>query len=78
MLSYMQNKPLPHSLWRHYKSTGGVDHTYEVIGIARHSETEEDMIVYCPLYDVPPDSWAYSCEFIARPLSMWYDIVEYH
>lgn len=31
--------------YRHYK--GG---EYDVIGVARHSETEEEMVVYRPLY----------------------------
>jgi len=31
--------------WRHYK--GG---EYEVIGVARHSETHEPLVVYRPLY----------------------------
>ncbi|MEM1111937.1 MAG: DUF1653 domain-containing protein [Pseudomonadota bacterium] len=31
--------------YRHYK--GG---EYEVLGVARHSETEEELVVYRPLY----------------------------
>lgn len=69
--------PTPHSYWRHYKSTGWDDHIYEVIGIAIHSETEEAMVMYRPLYVVPPDSWAYGYDYVTRPLSLWYDIVEY-
>lgn len=41
--------PLPDTRsgrYRHYK--GG---EYEVIGVARHSETLEPMVVYRPLYD---------------------------
>jgi hypothetical protein len=41
--------PLPHTplgRYRHYK--GG---EYEVIGVARHSETLEPMVVYRPLYN---------------------------
>jgi hypothetical protein len=40
--------PLPEieaGLYRHYK--GG---RYEVIGVARHSETHEALVVYRPLY----------------------------
>lgn len=32
--------------WRHYK--GG---EYEVVTVARHSETQEPMVVYRPLYN---------------------------
>ncbi|WP_058534517.1 DUF1653 domain-containing protein [Legionella saoudiensis] len=32
--------------YRHYKN----EKLYEVIGLARHSETEEDMVVYKALY----------------------------
>ena len=38
------NEPLP-GKYRHYK--GGL---YEVVGIARHSETQEKLVVYRPLY----------------------------
>ena len=31
--------------YRHYKGN-----LYEVIGVARHSETEESLVVYTPLY----------------------------
>ncbi|WP_374318234.1 DUF1653 domain-containing protein [Aquabacterium sp.] len=37
--------PLKLGLYRHYK-----DLPYEVIGLARHSETLEPMVVYRPLY----------------------------
>ncbi len=67
--------PIPGSHWRHYKSDGTNLHTYEVVGMARHSETHEDMVVYRPLYNVPKDSWAYGYDFVTRPLSLWYDIV---
>ena len=36
----------PTGRYRHYK--GG---EYEVIGVARHSETHEPMVVYRPLYN---------------------------
>jgi hypothetical protein len=49
-----------------------------VIGIAVHSETEEPMVIYRPLYSVPPESWAYGYDYVTRPLSLWYDIVEYY
>jgi hypothetical protein len=36
---------VPPGRYRHYK--GG---SYEVLGVARHSETEEDFVVYRALY----------------------------
>ncbi|HTR01276.1 MAG TPA: DUF1653 domain-containing protein [Candidatus Acidoferrum sp.] len=37
--------PIPLGRYRHYK---GKD--YSVVGFARHSETEEVMVLYVPLY----------------------------
>ena len=50
--------PLTPGRYRHYK--GG---EYTVIGIARHSETEEQMVVYRPEYG--------DRELWVRPLSMF-------
>lgn len=49
--------------YRHYK--GG---EYDVLGIARHSETEEDMVVYRPRYGERA-LWV-------RPLAMFLESVE--
>jgi len=43
-LSSLPDTPL--GLYRHYK--GG---EYEVLGVARHSETHEPLVVYRPLYN---------------------------
>ena len=48
--------------YRHFKGN-----VYEVIAIAKHSETEEDMVVYKPL-DGDQGIWV-------RPLSMWSEII---
>ncbi len=64
--------PKNNTHWRHYKSIGWTDHTYEVIGIAKHSETSEDMVVYRPMYEVTRDSWVYGYDFSVRPLLMRY------
>ncbi len=49
--------------YRHYK--GG---EYEVLGVARHSETEEELVVYRPLYG-EGGLWV-------RPLGMFTENVE--
>ena len=55
----MEQKQLPvRGRYRHFK---GME--YEVIGIAHHSETMEDMVVYRALYG-EGDLWV-------RPASMW-------
>lgn len=45
-------------VYKHYKGN-----YYRVLGIARHSETLEDMVVYQALYG--------KGELWVRPLSMW-------
>ena len=56
------NEPVP-GRYRHYK--GG---EYEVIGVARHSETHEPLVVYRPLYN---DSGLW-----VRPHAMFFEEVE--
>ena len=51
-------------IYKHFK--GG---RYEVIGVARHSETLEEMVVYRALYG---DGGLWT-----RPASMWNETVEY-
>lgn len=40
-------QPIPLGRYRHYKGK-----YYSVVGFARHSETEETMVLYVPLYGV--------------------------
>ncbi len=54
---------LPLGLYRHYK--GG---EYRVMGVARHSETEELLVVYQPQYG--------EREWWVRPLSMFTEQVK--
>ena len=64
----MSNDPLPDlpptplGRYRHYR--GG---EYEVIGVARHSETLEPLVVYRPLYNTT-GLWV-------RPHAMFYGMV---
>lgn len=55
--------PLTPGRYRHFK--GG---EYEVLGVARHSEGLEDMVVYRPLYN--------NTGLWVRPLSMFTETVE--
>jgi hypothetical protein len=53
---------IPLGCYRHYKGND-----YQVIGIARHSETEEELVVYRKLYD-DGSLWV-------RPLAMFMEDV---
>ena len=53
---------IPCGRYRHFKGK-----SYEVIGIARHSETEEPLVVYRALYG-EGGIWV-------RPASMWNEVV---
>ena len=55
---------LPAGLYRHYK--GG---EYQVYEVATHSETEELLVVYRPLYG--------AAALWVRPLAMFAEVVEY-
>lgn len=54
-------------LYKHYKGN-----LYEVIGIAHHSETLEELVVYKALYDTP--DFGYGAIWV-RPLSMFNETV---
>ncbi|MGN0662957.1 MAG: DUF1653 domain-containing protein [Faecalibacterium sp.] len=56
------NETIRPGRYRHFKGR-----EYEVLGIARHSETEEEMVVYRQLYG-ERSLWV-------RPASMWNELV---
>jgi len=56
--------PIPLGRYRHYKG-----HDYSVLGFARHSETEEVMVLYVPLYGAGG--------YWVRPLAMFTETLEY-
>ena len=53
---------LPLGIYEHYKGN-----RYEVLGVGRHSETHEEMVIYRALYG--------SNDFWIRPLSLFLDQV---
>lgn len=55
---------LRRGVYRHFKGN-----LYELVDVAKHSETLEDMVVYRALYG--------ECGLWVRPLSMWNEYVEY-
>ena len=57
-----KNEPIKPGVYRHFK--GGV---YQVLYIAKHSETLENMVIYKSMAD--GGIWT-------RPASMWNEIVE--
>ncbi len=54
----------PRGKYRHYK--GG---EYEVLGVVRHSETHEPLVLYRPLYGDSGD-WV-------RPHAMFFEVAEF-
>jgi hypothetical protein len=59
--------------YRHYKNPS---HIYEVLGIARHSETLEELVVYKSLYDKSYHGGSYPTGSLwVRPLGMFLETV---
>ena len=57
----------------HYKRTWGVNKTYEVVGIARDSDTEETLVLYRPLYIEDKASWDHSATVQEFMNEVWAD-----
>jgi len=55
-------------IYAHYK---GPDRRYEVLGVAKHPETQENMVVYKPLYDDANSDYL----LWVRPAAMWNELV---
>lgn len=58
-------RPLP-GRYRHYKGN-----EYLVLAVARHTETEEELVVYRQLYGDTTALWV-------RPLAMFMEEIEHH
>jgi|TARA_B110000090_G_C13053745_1_gene320580 hypothetical protein len=49
---------------------------YQVLYIAKHSENEDLMVVYLPLYDKAPDKEKSQQDVWVRPLAMFDETIE--
>lgn len=59
-------------IYEHYKSTTEDRRYYQVLGVARHTETEEKLVVYIPLYVIPEHK---GLRLQVRPLDMFLEEV---
>lgn len=72
----MQGHPYPPlGIYEHYKSTPDKRRYYQLLGFARHTETEEILAVYVPLY---VDEGTTGLRIQARPLDMFTGNVTVH
>lgn len=62
-------------VYEHYKSTPEDRRYYQVLGFARHTETEEILAVYIPLYVIPGHT---GLRLQVRPLDMFVENVTYN
>ena len=62
-------------VYEHYKSTPECRRYYQVLGFARHTETEEILAVYIPLYVIPEHT---GLRLQVRPLEMFIEDVEHN
>ncbi len=60
-------RPQSGELYVHFKHP---DQKYKIVGIGMHTETEEEMVIYQPLYENP------AAPFFVRPLKMFIEEVE--
>jgi hypothetical protein len=63
------NIPKAGEVYVHFKDKAG-EKPYKIIGIAKHTETEEEMVVYEPQYE---GAWA---PLVVRPLKMFMEEVD--
>lgn len=73
MNKYDRNIPEPGTIVRHFKretirNPGTNDYLYEIVGLAEHTESKENMMIYRALYG--------SGKLYARPLDMFMSEVD--
>ncbi len=67
----MNNAPKVGEKYYHFKHDSNKDnlnYCYEIFGVATHSETRQEMVIYKPLYKC-------EIELFVRPLDMFLEIV---
>jgi hypothetical protein len=65
--------------WQHYKrdDTISAEHgRYFVVGVGQHTENEEELVCYFPLYNDEHKGIVRGV-LSFRPFSMWHEVVEY-
>lgn len=62
-------------VYEHYKSTPNDLRYYHVIGFARHTETDEILVIYVPLYVISEHK---GLKLQARPLRMFIEDVTHN
>lgn len=62
-------------VYEHYKSTANDRRYYQILGFARHTETNEVLVVYVPLYVIPEHT---GLRLQVRPLDMFMEEVEHN
>ena len=71
----MNKKSFPQAgVYEHYKSTEKDKRYYQVLGVARQTETDELFVIYIPLYVIPGHVGP---RLQARPLKMFSESIEY-
>ena len=79
MINFSKKYPIVGSFYYHYKHDDQKslnNYSYKIIGIAVHSETEEILVAYQPLYR-PNHVFDYEANFNVRPLDMFLENVIY-
>lgn len=70
--------PQKGEIWKHFKHDPQGEernYTYEIIGVSLHTETQELMVCYKPLYK-SEFLEEKNADMFCRPLAMWGDLVE--
>jgi hypothetical protein len=78
MIEFLSKTPKIGQYFYHYKHNHTKDinnYAYIIVGIALHSETEELLVAYKPLYK-PNHLFDYGANFVVRPLEMFVEDVD--